>query len=108
MGMYYPLTELVIIPSLKEALPGAIRGTGLRHPCSDIDNQAAQEIYGDHSTILVRSGDVEMLIHKVNELLNLPDLIRSLSEKGLENARTYNLPLYILALDRVYREILNQ
>ncbi len=109
MGMYYPLTELVIIPSLKEAF-GLVQleAQACGVPVVIYDNQAAQEIYGDHSTILVRSGDVEMLIHKVNELLNLPDLIRSLAKKGLENARAYNLPMYILALDRVYREILNQ
>lgn len=109
MRGYYHSIDLLVIPSVKEAF-GLVQleAQACGVPVLVYDNQAAQEIHGDHSTILVRSGDIEMLIHKVNELLNSSELIKSLVEKGLENARAYNLPTYILTLDRFYHKILNQ
>lgn len=109
MRGFYQLIDLLIIPSLKEAF-GLVQleAQACRVPVVIYDSQAAQEIHGDHSTILVPKGNVEMLIQKVIEMLDSPVLCESLVEKGLENARSYNLTTYIESLNRVYREIPDQ
>ena len=60
------MIDLLIIPSLKEAF-GLVQleAQACSVPVVIYDSQAAQEIHGDHSTILVPKGNVEMLIQKV-------------------------------------------
>ena len=109
MGAFYRLLSLLIIPSPREAF-GLVQleaqASGV--PVVIYDSEAAREIHGDGSTLLVPAGDVDVLIRKVEELLESPTFFQELVEKGLENVQSYNLENYIKKLNRVYCEILNQ
>jgi glycosyltransferase involved in cell wall biosynthesis len=109
METYYHLIDLLIIPSLREAF-GLVQleAQACGIPVVIFDSEAAQEIHGNGSSVLVRSGDVEMLIQKAQELLDDSIYYQKMVDKGLENARLYNLQTYIEQLNFIYQEVLNQ
>jgi glycosyltransferase involved in cell wall biosynthesis len=109
MKLFYNSIDVLIIPSLREAfglvqLEAQASGT----PVVVFDSEAALEIHGNNSSVLVRSGDIEMLTQKIKELLGDPEYYREMVNKGLANARLYNLQAYIEQLNCIYRVVLNQ
>lgn len=70
----------------------------------------ASNIYGiketldSTSAIMVPSGDIIFLTKKMQELIDYPDIRNKLSAKGLENAKSFSLKLYIKKLKKVYKD----
>ncbi|MCD4671678.1 MAG: glycosyltransferase family 4 protein [Anaerolineaceae bacterium] len=108
MRMYYQSIDLLIIPSIKEAF-GLVQleAQACGVPVVAFDSEAAQEIHGDNSSVLVHLGDVEMLIRKTQELLDDPSYYQKMVNKGLVNAQLYSLQTYIEKLNRIHEEIIN-
>lgn len=108
MDVFYHQVDVLIIPSAREAF-GLVQleAQACGVPVVIFDSEAAQEIFGEQSSILVPQGDVEMLACKVQELLDDAALYQKMSEKGLTNARLYNLDDYAEQLNHVYQAALN-
>ncbi|MDR3575605.1 MAG: glycosyltransferase [Anaerolineaceae bacterium] len=100
---FYRTISVLVITSEKEAF-GLVQmeAQACGVPVVVFDSQAAQEIQGDHSTIIVPNGDVEQLADKIKELLDDRALYESMVEKGLANARKYSLTVYIEQLNQIY------
>lgn len=107
MDVFYHQVDVLIIPSIREAF-GLVQleAQACGVPVVIFDSEAAQEIHGDQSSILVPQGDVEMLAGKVQALLEQSDLYAKYVEKGLANARLYDLDDYSEQLNHIYQAAL--
>ena len=103
---FYRMIAILVITSEKEAF-GLVQmeAQACGVPVVVFDSQAAQEIQGDHSTIIVPNGDVEQLAGKIQELLDDKILYERMVERGLANARKYDLKSYIEQLNQIYMSL---
>jgi glycosyltransferase involved in cell wall biosynthesis len=103
---FYRMISMLVITSEKEAFGLVqVEAQACGVPVVMFDSQAAQEIRGDNSTIIVPNGDTEQLASKIRELLDDRILYEQIVVKGLANARKYGLTAYIEQLSLIYKSL---
>jgi glycosyltransferase involved in cell wall biosynthesis len=108
METFFHQIDLLVIPSVREAF-GLVQleAQACGVPVLVFASEAAQEIHGDGSTVLVPSGDIPMLAANARALLADPALYQKMVEKGLANAHLYQLGTYAEQLNSIYQSVLN-
>src|SRR5271157_2414275 len=103
---FYRMINILVIASEKEAF-GLVQmeAQACGVPVVVFDSQAAQEIHGDHSTIIVPNGDIQQLVSKIQELLDDRNLYDQMVVKSLANARKYGLMPYLEKLSQIYQNL---
>jgi len=101
---FYRTIAVLVITSEKEAF-GLVQleAQACGVPVVVFDSQAAQEIHGEASTIIVPNGDIEQLVCKIEELLDDKVLYEQMVVLGLANAGKYGLTNYIEKLSQIYQ-----
>ena len=107
METFYHQIDLLIIPSAREAFGLVqIEAQACGVPVVVFDSEAAQEIHGDGSSVLVPNGDIAMLARKVEELQADNTFYQKMVEKSLANASLYSLADYGEQLNAIYQAVL--
>jgi glycosyltransferase involved in cell wall biosynthesis len=100
---FYRSIDILVIPSQREAF-GLVQleAQACGVPVILFESQAALELSGDQSTVIVPYGDMDALVEKIEHLLADPAAYARLVQQGLENARNYDLSAYLNKLDKMY------
>jgi glycosyltransferase involved in cell wall biosynthesis len=103
---FYRSIDLLVIASEREAF-GLVQleAQACGVPVILYENQAAVELSGEQSSIIVPYGDVDAMIEKIESLLDDPAAYGCLVEKGLENVKNYDLAPYIRRLNDLYAQV---
>lgn len=106
---FYRLIDLLVIASERESF-GLVQleaqASGV--PVLLFENEAALELAGQQSTVILPYGDVEAVVENIQHLLGDSDAYDRLVEKGLDNTKQYELPGYIARLSQIYADILHR
>jgi glycosyltransferase involved in cell wall biosynthesis len=106
MVPFYRSIDLLVITSEREAFGMVqLEAQACGVPVILFKTQAAMELRGDQSTVIVPQGDVDSMVQKIEHLLNDQAAYEVLVQKGLENARYYELSSYLQKLEEIYIQI---
>jgi glycosyltransferase involved in cell wall biosynthesis len=107
MPAFYRLLDVLLIASQREAF-GLVQLEAQAYgvPVILFDSQAARELHGSQSTVIVPHGDAAALAQEIERLLQHPDEYDALVAKGLENALKFDRPAYMQKLADVYAQAL--
>jgi glycosyltransferase involved in cell wall biosynthesis len=103
---FYRSIDILVIPSQREAF-GLVQleAQACGIPVILFESQAALELSGDQSTVIVPYGDIDALVEIIEHLLTDKAAYALLVQKGLENARNYDLAAYLNKLEEMYTGI---
>jgi glycosyltransferase involved in cell wall biosynthesis len=103
---FYRSIDILVILSQREAF-GLVQleAQACGVPVILFESQAALELSGDQSTVIVPYGDMDALVEKIEHLLTGPAAYALLVQKGLENAKNYDLAAYLNKLVELYSGI---
>jgi len=100
---FYHLIDILVIASAREAF-GLVQleAQACGVPVIVFENQAALELIGKQSTLIVPYGSIDAMIEKIAYLLENQEAYDRLAQKGMENAQNYGLPAYLQKLSAIY------
>jgi glycosyltransferase involved in cell wall biosynthesis len=106
MVAFYRSIDLLVITSEREAF-GLVQleAQACGVPVILFKTQAALELSGEQSSVIVPAGDVDSMIENIEHLLCDQAAYEVLVQRGLENARHYELSSYLQKLEEIYMQI---
>ncbi|MEN4041861.1 MAG: glycosyltransferase family 4 protein [Anaerolineaceae bacterium] len=109
MRDFYRLIDLLVITSERESF-GLVQleAQACGVPVILFENQAAWELHGAQSTVIISYGDTAALAGQIIHLLEDQQAYHRLVEKGLHNAREYSRSAFLSRLADIYRDAVNE
>jgi glycosyltransferase involved in cell wall biosynthesis len=106
---FYRLIDLLVITSAREAF-GLVQleAQACGVPVILFESEAALELNGVQSSVIVPYGDIRAVIEKIEYLLGNQAAYDMLVCRGLENVRNYDLASYQSQLDDLYSRIVRR
>jgi len=90
---YYNNADILIMPSMEEGFPRVLleaMATGVPYVASDVGS--VREISPDTAQrFLVKSGDVEMFAHKIENLISSEEIYNQFKKEEIEKVKEYSL-----------------
>jgi L-malate glycosyltransferase len=106
---FYRLIDVLVIASERESFGLVqIEAQACGVPVILFESQAAVELHGMQSTLIVPQGDTDALVAELESLFEDPQSYQHLVDKGLENARHYDLPSYTQKLTTIYANLMGK
>jgi glycosyltransferase involved in cell wall biosynthesis len=106
---FYRLIDVLVIASERESFGLVqIEAQACGVPVILFESQAALELHGMQSTIIVPYGDTDALVANIESLFEDSQAYQRLVEKGLENARQYDLPSFTQKLTTIYAALMGK
>ncbi|MBU3922904.1 glycosyltransferase family 4 protein, partial [Patescibacteria group bacterium] len=90
---YYEKANLFILPSMEEGFPmSLLEPMAMGIPFVSFDVGAVKEISPETGQrFLVKPGDIDMFVHKIEILLNDKEIYEKFKEQGLEKIKEYEM-----------------
>jgi glycosyltransferase involved in cell wall biosynthesis len=106
---FYRMIDVLVIASQRESF-GLVQleAQACGVPVVLYESQAALELQGAESSILVPYGDIDALVEKIELLLHDQTYYQRLVEKGLDNVRPYGLQPYLQRMMRIYEQVMTE
>ena len=100
---------MMILPSRQEGLPRSIlEAMAMGVPVIGSDIRGVRDLLADGAGMLVPVGDIEALAHAIARVIDDRAAARVMAERGLEQAKRYDLQRIIALHDQLYAAALSK